>query len=91
MTKQQLKMAYQNYLRSEHNSVDTFYKKPSEYKQFAEQEILARIDKVNGFDYRVVGGNCSHFTAGWCYLNKENRNVIFVYETAWRTYTLEVE
>lgn len=90
MTKEQLKNKYERYTNSDYYSVDDFYKKPSYYKQRAEYLIQEKMKKVNGFDYKVVSGNCMTFTAGWCYPDKENGNVIFVYETAYNTYTLEV-
>lgn len=90
MTKQQLKQAYNRYEASDYCTVDDFYKKPSYYKQRAEYLIQEKMKKVNGFGYKVVGGNCMFFTAGWYYINKENGNVIFVYETYANTYKLEV-
>lgn len=88
MTKKELKNAFHRYNESKYTSVNEFYKKPSYYKEKAEYLILENMKKVNGYGYKVVGGNCSHFTAGWLY--DENDKLIFVYETYANTYKLEV-
>lgn len=88
MTKEQLKGAFHSYNESKYTRVNEFYKKPSYYKERAEYLIKQKMQKVNGYGYKVVGGNCMFFTAGWLY--DENDKTIFVYETYANTYKLEV-
>ena len=91
MTHKQLKKRYNQYLKSTYYSVDDFYNNCSGYKRKAESNIKYRMSKTKGArsdSYRVIGGNSSHFTAGW--LKEVDGNLIFVFETWQNTYILLV-
>ena len=53
---------------SRHFSVREFYNNPSSEKIAAENKILQKSELKA---YRVLGGNCNTFTAGW--LDNEDR------------------
>lgn len=53
------------YNRANCYSVEDFYKSPSGCKIRAEKECLARMNSINGYGYRVLGGNSSFFTCGY--------------------------
>lgn len=91
MTNQQLKERYKQYLKSNYYSVNDFYKNCSGYKRKAESDIKYKMIKTKGTrldSYKVIGGNSSHFTAGW--LKEVDGNLIFVFETWQNTYILFV-
>lgn len=88
MTKEQLKKRYQQYLTSDYYSVNDFYANPSIKKRQAEMRIKEVIKDENGFGYKVIGGNSSHFTAGW--QKRENGKRYFIFETYNNTYKIEV-
>ena len=79
------------YLTEQHaKSVTTFYKNCSYAKQQAEKEILERMKKYNGYDYQVIGGNCSAFTAIWVYKRGCDNKTILVVETYAHTYEIDL-
>ena len=71
------------YARAEYSTVNAFYKKPSYNKVCAEQKIFERMKNNGGYDYRVLSGNCSTFTAGY-----KTKSALII-ETAYNTYIIE--
>ena len=68
------------YNRSKYYSVTDYYKNPSSAKRSAEREILSQSECTG---YKVLGGNCNFFTAGW--LDKQDNLHI---ETASSSYVI---
>ena len=54
-----------SYNRAIYTSVEDFYNRPSHNKINAERRCLERMNSVNGYNYRVLGGNSSFFTCGY--------------------------
>ena len=68
MNKKTLLLRYTQYLKSNFTSVFGFYEKPSSEKYNAERKIKDTISNTSGAylkSYRVIGGSCHRFTAGW--------------------------
>lgn len=76
-----------NYLNAKYDDVEKFYNNPSTYKVQAQSKIMAYMYHLDGWGYRVCGGNSSMFTAGW--LVKFNDKTYLIYETAFNTYAIE--
>lgn len=91
MTKGQLENRYRKYKNSNYYTLDDLYKNYSNNKRKAESNIKYIMSKIEGAvlnSYKVIGGNSSHFTAGW--LKEQNGKTIFVFETHCNTYEIEV-
>ena len=54
-----------SYNRADYTSVEDFYSRPSYNKINAERKCLERMNSINGYGYRVLGGNSSFFTCGY--------------------------
>ena len=72
------------YNRANCYSVESFYKNPSSCKIRAERECLARMNEIDGYGYKVLGGNSSFFTCG--YMSKDGKTLYI--ETACNTYEI---
>lgn len=79
-----------NYNNANSNSVREFYQKPSYYKQQAEKRILVEKRNINGYDYRVIGGNSSFFSCGYKYTDDNNKEHL-VYHTYANRYDFIIE
>lgn len=66
------------------SSVEDFYSRPSGNKIYAERKCLDRMKSINGYGYRVLGGNSSFFTCGY---KSENGDILYI-ETACNTYEI---
>ena len=75
------------YNRAEYTTVNSFYKNPSYEKIRAEQKIFERMSHNGGYGYRILGGNCMMFTAGYTIENGDKKGLII--ETAYNTYFIE--
>lgn len=76
-----------NFLHAECDDVTRFYNNPSYYKVQAQSQIMAYMGHLDGWGYRVCGGNSSHFTAGW--LVKFLDKTYLIYETWANSYAIE--
>lgn len=60
--------------------VKEFYQRPSWRKIAIEHAIIIEMRNYNGYDYKVVGGNCNFFTCGYKYTDNNNKEHL-VYHT----------
>lgn len=67
------------YATAKHTSVGTFYKSCSKRKWYAESYCLDQMDIVNGWGYKICGGNGFVFSAG--FLFKKDGEVYLQYIT----------
>lgn len=78
----------QSYIRAYNNSkfecIDQFYKRPSHDKYAAEKDCISRMHLAGGYGFRILGGNCSVFTAG--YMTAAG----LVVETVYNTYLIKL-
>ena len=74
------------YINSFCISVKTFYGKCSSAKVEVENTIKKRITANNCHNYKVLNGNCSHFTCG--YMSSDYKTLFI--ETASNIYAIEV-
>lgn len=82
MTKEQTRnWRVREYIRSSYTSVTYFYKTCSGAKISAEESIKREMCNKEGTRYRVLTGNCFHFTAG--YSLKIDGKWHLRYHTAW--------
>ena len=88
MTLKQLKNRYEQYLNSNYYSVNDFYNNCSTEKRQAQENIKIYMYKNNGRNYKVIGGNCNFFTAGW--IQEKNNKKYFIFETYLNRYELEL-
>lgn len=78
-----------NYKRAYMSSISELYKNASYRKYNAEIMIINEMDRRNGYDYRVIGGNSMTFSCGYQY--KDNNNMThLVYHTAYNSYDIMV-
>ena len=68
------------------SSVKTFYDKCSSAKVEVENTIKKRITANNCHSYKVLNGNCSHFTCG--YMSRDNKTLFI--ETASNFFEIEL-
>ena len=73
-----------SYNKSYFYSVKQFYCNPSQFKINAEMDCINRMVKMDGKNYRVLGGNSSFFTCG--YMSK-NEDTLFI-ETHCNTFAI---
>lgn len=73
-----------SYNRASDYSVETFYGRPSYNKIRAENECINRMKSINGYGYRVLGGNSSFFTCGY---KSEDGKTLYI-ETACNTFEI---
>ena len=79
MTKSQ---AISNYNRTPKNqTLFDVYKNPSREKERIDEKIRKEMDAIGGYDYRVIGGNSSHFTCAYRFYNSKDKTVYLVYHT----------
>lgn len=74
------------YNNSNYTSVENFYTRPSENKIYAERQCIERMNFINGYGYRVLGGNSSFFTCG--YKSYDGKKLYI--ETACNTFEIEL-
>lgn len=77
------------YAFSNCTSVKYFYRKPSILKYEAEEKLLVKMSNAGGHGYKILGGNCSQFSAGYIVSDKEG--VYLVVETAYNTFYTDLE
>lgn len=77
------------YAFSNCTSVKYFYRKPSIWKYEAEEKLLVKMGKANGHGYKILGGNCTQFSAGYIVSDKDG--VYLVVETAYNTFYTDLE
>lgn len=76
-----------NYLYAKYDDVNKFYVNPSYYKVAAQEKIMAYMYHLDGWGYRVCGGNSCTYTAGWL-VNWQDK-IYLIYETHANTYAIE--
>lgn len=76
-----------NYLHAKYDDVIKFYNNPSYYKVQAQSTIMAYMGHLDGWGYRVCGGNSSCYTAGW--LVEWQGKTYLIYETWANSYAIE--
>lgn len=79
-------IAYEN---AKYKSVNELYKDPSHNKIRIEYRIREIMEKKNGYDYRVLCGNCMFFTCGYKYRNCDGNTVLRI-ETYANSYDIEL-
>ena len=89
MTQAQKSQYVRRYALSQWYSVRKFYKAPSPAKQLAEEYILIRMNKANGYGYKILGGNTFGFSAG--YIVGDNMGVYLIAETQFGIYYTDIE
>ena len=73
-----------SYKRADSTSVQDFYNRPSYNKIRAEMGCIDRMNSVNGYGYRVLGGNSSFFTCGY---KSEDGKILYI-ETHCNTFEI---
>lgn len=76
--------SYNRAINRKNYSVENFYSRPSYNKIRAENECINKMKSINGYGYRVLGGNSSFFTCGY---KSENGDILYI-ETACNTYEI---
>jgi hypothetical protein len=71
---------YRAYCNSDMTNLYDLYKQPSNYKHIAYRYCRKMFDDLNGYDFRIIGGNCMAFSVGFKY-KKDNGQEMFVYIT----------
>lgn len=89
MTLAQKNQYLRRYAFSNCRSVKYFYRNPSILKCDAEEKLLAKMSKAHGHGYKILGGNCSQFSAG--YIVSDKNGVYLVVETAYNTFYTDLE
>lgn len=84
MTKKQQGML-NAYNHATMKSIHELYKKPSWRKENAEYQIQKYMKECNGYDYRVIGGNCSTFSCAFKYKDDNGKEHLRYY-TRYNTY-----
>ena len=76
-----------NYLYAKYDDVSKFYGKPSYYKVASQEKIMDSMYHLDGWGYRVCGGNSCTYTAGW--LVNWKGGTFLIYETHCNTYAIK--
>ena len=71
---------YRAYCNSNMTHLRDLYKNYSFNKEKAYYYCRNMFNDLNGYDFRIIGGNCMTFSVGFKYKN-ENGNEMFVYIT----------
>ena len=91
MSVKKLKGAYERYLKSDMTSILHAYTKPSVYKvQAWEERCKGTMREFGGHDLRIIGKNCSIFTAGFVFEDMANRKY-FCYITPSQKYLVSID
>lgn len=75
----QLKNVYRSYERSDYYTLNDLYKNASYYKQKAYNYCRDLYRQLNGFDFKIIGGNCMTFSVGFKFY--EDNKTYFAYIT----------
>lgn len=75
----QFKNVYGSYKRSDYYTLDDLYKNASIYKHGAYNYCRELYSKYNGYDFKIIGGNCNTFSVGFTFF--ENGVEYFAYIT----------
>lgn len=89
MTLAQKNQYLRRYAFSNCTSVKYFYRNPSILKCDAEEKLLFKMSSAHGHGYKILGGNCSQFSAG--YIVSDKQGVYLVVETAYNTFYTDLE
>ena len=89
MTQAQRNEYIRRYYNSDCDTIRKFYKMPSNAKLMSEDFIKIRMLKANGHDYKILGGNCFEFSAG--YIVGDETGVYLIVETHFNIYYVELE
>lgn len=77
------------YKRAYMTTISQLYKDASYRKYNAENSIINEMYRINGYDYRVIGGNSMTFSCAYQYKDKDNMTHL-VYHTAYNRYDVMV-
>ena len=77
---------YDSYMRSNAVTLSDVYKSPSDRKVRAEELILREMDKLSGFDPRIVGSSCHYFSMAFTYPDTVTGELRLRYYTGQNTY-----
>lgn len=80
MNNKKYSRVYRAYCNSNMTNLYDLYKQPSKYKHIAYNYCRAMYNEYNGYDFRIISGNCQAFSVGFKYKN-ENGKEMFVYIT----------
>jgi hypothetical protein len=75
----QFKNVYGSYKRSDYYTLNDLYNNASYYKQKAYNYCRDLYHKLNGHDFKIIGGNCMTFSVGFTFF--ENGVEYFAYIT----------
>lgn len=75
----QFRGAYKSYKWSNMTTLDDLYKNASIYKWRAYNYCIELANKYNGYDFKIIGGNCMSFSVGFKFM--ENGVEYFGYIT----------
>lgn len=89
MTKKQLQGVYARYLRSEDCELWNVYNSFSSYKAVAFNWCKDMQRKDKGTRGRIIGYNCTAFTYGYTFEDKETGELRFRFITKDNVYTLD--
>lgn len=82
---------YNSYKRSNMYGLYDLYKTYSVFKARAEKEIKEEMEKIGGWGYKVLCGNCNKFSCAYLVHNKDdNNNLYLIYHTAYYRYAHKV-
>ena len=75
----QFRAVYKSYKLSDYYTLNDLYKNASYYKQQAYNYCRDLYRKLNGYDFKIIGGNCMTFSVGFKFI--ENDIEYFAYIT----------
>ena len=75
----QFRAVYRAYKWSNMTTLDDLYKSASIYKYRAYNYCIDLYNKLNGYDFKIIGGNCNTFSVGFKFV--ENDIEYFAYIT----------
>ena len=81
---------YDNYLRADAVTLRDVYKNPSDKKVRAEYCILREMDRLRGFDPRIIYGGCHFFSMAFTYPDPETGALRLRYYTGMNVYDFEL-
>lgn len=82
--------AYHNYKRSYNYDLYDAYEKPSYAKVRAWRYCVELCERYNGRGLKIVGYNAQTFSVGFEYTDPETGVAMFLWHTAYNTYTAEI-
>lgn len=81
---------YANYKRSNMDKLSDLYKNCSYEKSRADYLIREEMKNLNGYDYKIIGGNSMMFSCGYKYKDESGLEHL-VYHTRYNRYDIALD